>query len=148
MSIAERWQGHPPLPDGLEKRLSDVVARLRRAGSELIYLFGSAADQTDASARKPGDLDLAVWGMDEDVWRVRADLEELLGTDRIDLVRLEDAEAEMRFEVVARGRRLHAEDPSLENAVELAALREYQDLAPFRRVQREYLRARHGSDGA
>lgn len=146
MAIAERWKGHPPLPDGLEERLPEVVARLRRAGARLVYLFGSAA-RLEEEDRRPRDLDLAVWGMEEDPWRVRADLEEILATDRLDLLRLEDADPELRFQVVARGRRLHAVSSDLENEVELKILREYQDLAPFRRVQRAYLRARHGVDG-
>ncbi len=147
MGIAERWKGQPPLPEELEERLPDIVARLRRAGAELIYLFGSAVVADEENDRGPQDLDLAVWGMDEDPWRVRADLEEVLETDRIDLVRLEEAEPELRFEVVARGRLLHAGSSELENRIELKILREYRDLAPLRRLQRRYLRARHGLDG-
>lgn len=147
MGIAERWKGHPPLPDGWEERLPEVVARLRRAGAQLVYLFGSSARRSPEGPRQPGDLDLAVWGLEEDPGRVRADLEEILETDRLDLVRLEDAAPELRFEVVAQGSRLHADSPDLENRVELKVLREYRDMEPFRLVQRRYLRARHGVDG-
>lgn len=147
MSVAERWEGHPPLPAGLEERLPEVVARLRRAGAALVYVFGSAAGARGEEHPPPRDLDLAVWGLDEEPWGVRADLEDILGTDRLDLVRLEEADPDLRFEVVARGRLLFSEGPELENAFEAKVLREYRDLAPFRRVQQSYVRRRHGLDG-
>lgn len=161
MSIAERWKGHPPLPEDLEDRLGNAVERLRRAGADLVYVFGSAAPVAGGGdggraervadlggrPRPPGDLDLAVLGLDEDVSSLRADLADILGTDRLDLVRLERADPELRFGVVARGRLLHARDPGRENEFEERVLREYRDLAPFRRVQWNYLRARHGIGG-
>ncbi|MGH7556624.1 MAG: nucleotidyltransferase domain-containing protein [Gemmatimonadota bacterium] len=150
MAIDERWKGHPPLPDDLEMRLPAVVARLRRAGADLVYRFGSTTggkEPVDESKRRPADLDLAIWGLEEDPWGVRADLEQILGTDRLDLVRLESADPELRFRIVSSGQRLYAESPQRENEVELRILREHQDLGPFRRVQRRYLRARHEVDG-
>ena len=147
MGTAERWQGHPPLPGDLSERLDDIVSRLRRGGADLIYVFGSAVRPDLEGSHVPGDLDLAVHGLDEDVWRVRADLEKALGTDRLDLVRLEETDPELRFEVIARGRLLYAASRELENDFELRALREYRDLAPLRRVQRDHLRARHGIRG-
>lgn len=68
---------------------------------------------------------------------------EILETDRIDLARLEEAEPELRYRVVSEGRLLYGAGPDLENRLELRILREYQDLAPFRRTQRQYLRHRH-----
>lgn len=63
MGIAERWKGHPPLPGDLESRLPGVVERLRGAGADLIYLFGSAANPAEGGAPPPGDVDLAVRGL-------------------------------------------------------------------------------------
>lgn len=148
MATAERWEGHPPLPDGWEERLADIVTRLQQAGADLIYVFGSSVPSAPGAERAPGDLDLAVWGLKEDIWRVRADVEGILGTDRFDLVRLEDAEPELRFGVIAHGRCLYSRDTHLENEFELGALREYRDLVPFRRIQREHMRARHGVRGS
>lgn len=163
MAIPERWKGHPPLPEDLEDRLPEVMERLRRAGADLIYVFGSAAgaaagdddrpgdglggDPPADAPGPPGDLDLAVFGMKEDIAHVRADLAEIVGTDRLDLVQLERADPELRFEVVARGRLLHSGDPGLENDFELGVLREYRDLEPLRRLQNRYVRERHGIDG-
>lgn len=148
VAVAERWKGHPPLPADLEERLTRVVARLCRAGARLVYVFGSAARRCGEGHPPPRDLDLAVWGMDGDPWRVRADVEDILGTDRLDLVRLEEADPDLRFEAVARGRLLFSESPHLENTFEAKVLREYRDLAPFRRVQHAYVRRRHGTDGS
>lgn len=147
MSIAERWNGHPPLPSDLEERLPRVIDRLRRGGARLIYLFGSSAPDADPGGRPPGDLDLAVWGLEEDRWGVQADVAEVLGTDRVDLVPMEDAGAELRFRIISTGKLLYRSDVGLENQVESRILREYQDLAPFRRTQSRYLRARHASHG-
>jgi hypothetical protein len=153
MSIAERWKGHPPLPHDLADRLDDVVERLRRGGAQLVYLFGSAAsdpaavEPEETTASSPGDLDLAVWGLEEDRWTVLTDLADILGTDRIDLVLLEEANPELRYRVIADGRLLHAADSEVENRVELAILREYQDMAPFRRTQMRYVHERHADYG-
>lgn len=154
MGVSERWKGHPPLPPDLEERLPAIVERLRAGGAGLVYVFGSTAEDageaggSDGPRRPPADLDLAVWGLEEELDRLRPDIEELLGTDRFDLVRMGRADPELRYEIVARGRLVWARDPKLENRVELAALREYQDLAPFRRRQTELLRKRHGVHGS
>ena len=154
MSIAERWKGHPPLPPDLADRLGAVVGRLREAGARLIYLFGSASgaserpDGPPAEHRAPGDVDLAVWGLAEDRWAVLADVAGILGTDRVDLIFLEEAEPELRYRVIASGELLHSADPELENRIELSYLRGYQDTAPFRRTQMRYVSERHADYGS
>lgn len=148
MSIAERWNGHPPLPSDLNKRLPRVVRRLRAGGAKLVYVFGSVAADSGAGTGGPGDLDLAVWGLEEDRWLVQADVGEIIGTDRIDLVPLEEADPELRYRIVSSGRLLHSTDAELENRIETRILREYQDLAPFRRVQAQYLRTRYPAHGS
>lgn len=147
MAIAERWKGHPPLPDDLSDRLPRIVECLRRAGARLVYLFGSVAGAGEGEGREPADLDLAVWGFEQDRWRVAADVADILGSDRLDLVVLEEADPELRYRVLAGGRLLYSDDPALENRVELKILREYQDLEPFRRVQTAYLRERYRDRG-
>lgn len=91
---------------------------------------------------------MAVWGLEEELDRLRPDIEDVLGTDRFDIARMETADPELRYDVVAGGRLVWARDPELENRVELAALREYRDMAPFRRKQREALRETFGVDGS
>jgi predicted nucleotidyltransferase len=147
MAIAERWKGHRPLPADLETRLPLAVDRLRDGGAELVYVFGSVA-ASPTPGHEPTDLDLAVWGLSQDRWKVLADIGEALGTDRVDLVLLEEAEAELRFKVISEGRLLYRADLETENRIELRFVREYQDLAPFRRVQSHYLRARYTDHGA
>lgn len=153
MGIPERWKGHPPLPPDLEERLPGIVERLRRGGAELVYLFGSAAqgptgdDEAAGPRREPQDVDLATWGVQE-LDRLRPDIEGILGTDRFDIVRMEAADPELRFEIVAKGSLLFSRDAEVENRVEMRVLREYRDMAPFRRRQRELLRERHGIRGS
>ncbi len=149
MSITERWTGHPPLPSDLRERLPGVTDRLRQGGAKLVYVFGSAAEETGAGTgdRAPGDLDVAVWGLEEDRWLVQADLAEILGTDRLDLVPLEGAGPELAYRIISTGTLLHGESAELENRVETSILRTYQDIAPFRRTQARYLRARNAGHG-
>lgn len=143
MAIAERWKGHPPLPADLEARLPRVVDRLREAGADLVYVFGSAV--ADELEREPHDLDVAVQGLEEDRWRLLADLAELLGTDRIDLVPLEEAGPELRFRIVSEGRLLHSARPETGSRLEIRTVREVQDLSPFLRARIRYVR--DGSSG-
>lgn len=147
MSIAERWTGHPPLPSDLRRRLPGVTDRLRQGGAKLIYLFGSGAEESGIDARSPHHVDLAVWGLTEDRWLVQADLAETLGTDRLDLVPLEDAGPELGYHIISTGTLLHADSAELENRVEMSIMRTYHDIAPFRRTQAHYLRARNAAHG-
>ena len=146
MSIAERWKGHPPLPSDLGERLPRVVDRLRAGGAELVYLFGSLAESREPE--RAGDLDLAVWGLEEDRWSVLADVSALVGTDRVDLIILEQAPVELRYRVVSTGRLLHSESAKIENRVEMSILRQYHDIAPFRATQARYVRERHSGYGS
>ncbi|MFW5951829.1 MAG: hypothetical protein ACOCVZ_06930 [Gemmatimonadota bacterium] len=77
-----------------------------------------------------------------------ADVSALLGTDRIDLVMLEQAPIELRYRVVSTGRLLHSESIEIENRVEMSILRQYQDMAPFRATQARYVRERHTAHGS
>ncbi|MFO7894302.1 MAG: nucleotidyltransferase domain-containing protein [Longimicrobiales bacterium] len=145
MSISERWKGHPPVPSDVKAVLPGAVHRLREGGAQLVYAFGSTAADSEV---EPGDVDLAVWGLEEDRWAVATDLAGILGTDRIDLIQLEEADPELRYEIIASGVILYSADPVLENRIELSFLRQYQDLAPFRRTQMRYVRARHADYGS
>ena len=73
-------------------RLAEVKSALKSyfAGKpvERVYLFGSIL--TENHFRKFSDIDVAVEGLDsKDYLTVFGELEELLGTEQIDLVRLE-----------------------------------------------------------
>lgn len=106
-------------------RISDVVSG--RANVLAAWLFGSAQG---GQVRPGADIDVAVVfrtapGLDE-LTELRADLQEALAFEEIDLVVLNDASAVLRFEA-ASGRLLHSAcAESVAGFVSLAA-REYED---------------------
>jgi predicted nucleotidyltransferase len=77
-----------------------------RRGLRLLLLFGSRA-RTDAGARSDWDLGyLAGAGFDPD--GLLAALVEALGTERVDLVDLARAGAQLRYRAASEGQVLHA----------------------------------------
>ena len=98
-----------------------------KANIAAAWLFGSAED---GHLRQAADLDIGVLfetrpGLDE-LADLRADLQEAVGFEDIDLVVLNDASAILRFQA-ASGRRLYArDDGQVAEFVSLAA-REYED---------------------
>lgn len=138
MGIAERWRGVEELPADLEGRLAELPKWLADRGVLVGYLFGSAGSKDGGAA----DVDLALLREGAPVWRLREELWERLGTQRLDLVDLERASPVLRFEVVRNGRLLYARDADTVNRFELSTLHEYRDTAPMRRRQKEYFRKR------
>ena len=140
MGIPERWGRSRPLPTDVEARLARVPELCRRHGARLCYLFGSLASRAPRP-RPAGDVDLAVLGgPDTDLWALRLDLGDALGTERIDVVDLARASEVTRFEIIRTGRLLHAVDEASENAFELRTLAEYKDRAIPRRRRAQWLR--------
>lgn len=139
MAITERWARTRPLPPDIADRLGRVPEVCRRHGVRLCYLFGSLAAK--AAGRPPGDVDLAVLGGEHsDLWALRLDLGEALGTERLDLLDLYRASEVSRFEVLRTGRLLYKLDDSTENSFELRALAEYKDRAVPRRRRADWMR--------
>jgi len=111
-----------------------------------IYVFGSRA--SEIARRLTGDVAAAVHpGSDVDIGvrpiagirlsardRVRlvADLEDLLGVGRVDLVILGEADPFLALDVI-RGELLYCADKDLEAEEELHVLRRAGDLAPYAR---------------
>lgn len=120
-------------------RLVELLAADPRV--RLIYAFGSAADD---AAGPLSDVDVAVMldtPLDWDNEReLRGRLAEIV--PKVDLVLLGDAPSALRFEVITTGRCLFARDSREQAEFEIVSLSRYLDFQPFRRVQREYLRAR------
>jgi predicted nucleotidyltransferase len=139
VAIRERHRRDGALPLDLSVRLARVPEVCRRHGVRLAYLFGSLAREQPPVP--PGDVDLGVVGGSQtDLWSLRLDLGDVLGTDRLDLVDLGRASEVTRFEVLRSGRLIYRIDEDTENRFELRALAEYKDRAPHRRARARWLR--------
>mgnify|MGYP001603310720 CR=1 FL=1 len=109
------------------------------------YLFGS---QATGKARRESDVDIAVYlskkiGSDQTLdWRLRlmAELSPVLGTDKVDVVILNEAPLVLRYEIVSKGKLLVNRDAKREMAFKLWTLDEYFDTAPMRAMFRRVMR--------
>jgi len=123
---------------GDEARSAAARAAQRLAAEprvRLVYLFGSAADPSRATAR---DIDLAVLcrpRLDlEALMRLRADATAAAGAS-IDLVSLHDAGVVLAWEVAETGRCLFARDAADEVDFVTRARARYWDFRPFLEAQ-------------
>jgi len=115
------------------------------AGAEILYVFGSRADEVSARCKEgaagfdanASDIDVGVllpggaWTVQEKVSFAQA-LEDLFGVERVDLVILNEADPFLAAEVI-RGERLFERDRRRVDEYELFVLRRVGDLAPFER---------------
>lgn len=138
MANPERWKRFEDLPEDVDARLRRLPALFEERSVLLAYLFGSLA----ADDSSPGDVDVAVLTSSEPAHTLRADLQRVLGTQRLDLVDLRRASPLLRFHVIRDGRLLYARDDETLNRFELDTLHLYRDTAPLRRRHREILRER------
>ena len=137
MAIKERWKRFPALPSEVEETLVRLIPLFEQENVLLAYLFGSLVTDREAN-----DVDLAVLTQDEPAYRLREQIVECLGTERVDLVDLKRASPVLRFEILRTGRPLYAATEELEQRFELETLRLYRDTRVMRRRQEEYLRER------
>lgn len=138
MAHPERWRRFEDLPADVRARLEELPDLLEARSVQLAYVFGSMADE----GAEAGDVDLAILTGGEPAYTLRADVEEALGTQRLDLVDLRRASPRLRFHVVRDGRLIYARDDETLNRFELGTLHLYRDTAPLRRRHREILRER------
>lgn len=135
----------PGLRMDLEEALAKLKGLFRQKETALAYLFGSYAQ---AESRAASDIDLAVL-LDHRGAELYAAYRELLlgvrealGTERFDLLLLNGASPSLQFEVVSRGRLIHAVDEQVLNTFEMDVIRRFQDTAYLRAVQNDYLKRR------
>ena len=126
--------------------VADVAALCRRYGIEAMYVFGSRSSEIarlirsgqPVSREASSDVDVGVLphpGVILDAHtkvKLMADLEDLLGVNRIDLVSLPEASAFLAVEIV-QGELVYEADPDRSAEYELYVLRRAGDLAPFER---------------
>jgi predicted nucleotidyltransferase len=120
----------------LQPELSRI---LERHGVRLAYLFGS---QAAGRARADSDVDVAVLlrpDLSDDArFETRlaliGELGQLLRTDNVDLVVLNEAPPLLAYEVLHKGRVLYCADERERIEFQVRTLREYEDTEPLRRA--------------
>lgn len=125
---------------------------------DLVYAFGSRADEVRAFIYGIGKLDKSV-SSDVDIGikpspkrgamsvrekvEVALEVEDLLGVERVDLVTLSDADSFLSANIV-RGERVFARDPYSAEEYELYILRRAGDLAPLEQERLSMIFAKAG----
>lgn len=123
--------------------LADIC---KRYAIDILYVFGSRAEEVrdwvvgnvKSLASSSSDVDIGVKPSEGVGFDVRekvhlaADLEGLLGVDRVDLVSLWDADPFLAANII-RGERLFARDDYLADEYDLYILRRAGDLVPLER---------------
>lgn len=113
-----------------EKEVTDFLQKQDQV--ELAYLFGSVAIQ---KAGKLSDIDLAIF-LDESIekkerfkikLRLISDLENILKTDRLDLVITNDAPISLNFEIIKANHLLFIRDKDLKVDLEHHIISHYLD---------------------
>lgn len=150
MGIAESYRG----PRGkllaasrmdLEEALKMLKSLFSRRGVTLAYLFGSHAREEAGAA---SDVDIAVFlncdskELYTSYRELMLGVREVLGSERFDLLLLNDAPPMLKFEIVSQGQLIYSRDEQTLNGFEMDAIRGFQDTAYLRRVQNNYLKER------
>ena len=118
------------ISQGSRERLAGMGARHPRL--RLLLLFGSRA-RGDARERSDWDLGyLGDPGLDPDA--LLLDLVNVLGTDRLDLVDLARAGAQVRFRAAGDGRILYEAEPGLFDTFWIEAVDFWCDVGPLLRA--------------
>ena len=139
--------------DHISSVLSDYFSR--RAEVRFVYLFGSVAS---GRANRLSDVDIAIFVDPKALERdypygyraeVITDLMKALGTNRIDLVVLNNASPFLRFRVIRYGKLVFSRAESERGAFQVRTLNEYNDLKPLWKVHDHCLteRIRQGRFG-
>jgi len=120
MTISEKYAGVPSVPVDIKVRLQSLPALFAHHPTRLVYLFGSAVHAPEHAQ----DIDLAI--LPASGFRLPpfyAELSELLGTDRLDLVELPQAPLWLREQIMRTGvciyERTHGERRRWEAAVRM-----------------------------
>ncbi len=146
MGIAERWRGIagrmiPPFKGDLEQKLKELAERFSLEPKVLAaYLFGSRARN---DGQETSDVDIALLTDElspEEYATIVRTVAQTLGTERVDVVLLNQASPTFRFRVISEGWGFYHRDAQTENRFELRVMKEYWDTGILRRNQYEILR--------
>jgi predicted nucleotidyltransferase len=135
----------PPTALSLKDALAKLKVFFQHSEAVLAYLFGSYA-QGEAGRRSDVDIAVLLEGDAKKLYELHQEVglgvRDALGTERFDLLLLNDAPPALEFEVISTGRLLYARSDQDLNAFEANVVRAYLDTAHLRAVQNEYLRRR------
>ncbi len=114
------------------------IEQLKKLGVVLVYLFGSVAEQLD---QPDSDLDLAVLMNAKSAPRNTLDLyadlydifTQAFPEKKLDIVFLQRAPLELRFDVISHGQVLFESDQQLRLNFEEQTMRQYADFKPILR---------------
>jgi len=150
MGIAEAYRGPSgSILPGLQIDLKEALERLKtlfqQKGVSLAYLFGS---YVHGEVRTTSDIDIAVLlGCEKNELysyyrELMLGIYETLGTERIDLLLLNDAPPSLQFDLISQGQLIHFRSEQELNDFEMNVIRKFQDTAYLRAVQNDYLKKR------
>lgn len=143
MAVRERWKGTKPVGLSTSECVDLLLpATAADARIQTVYLFGSRAA---GEGHADSDVDLAIYTTDEyewdDLFALRGTLTGLLHSERLDLVWLNQAKAEVAFSVIRDGRLLRYADADRLNEFERRAIWRYRDRVLYLQGRRN---RRHG----
>lgn len=150
MGVAQQYRGPSgKILPGPRMSLQEVECETKELFRQkdicVAYLFGSYA-YGQASAFS--DVDLAIildCGGDELYTAYRKlllDLQRVLGTERIDLLLLNNVSPSWQFEIIRYGKLIYARTERELNNFEMKAIRRFLDTSHMRAVQNDYLKKR------
>lgn len=128
MAVKENRKKLKPIHYTTDQAISLIFPFLEKnPGVLAAYLFGSRIRKSDPSS----DIDIAIctsrdfsW---EDYYVLYGKMSQALGSDRVDLVWLNEADPILGFEVLKNGKVLFYKDPDLLNDFELKFKKRYYD---------------------
>jgi len=134
---------------GLQLELAEALSRLSKLfaakGIILAYLFGSYAQDV---AKSSSDIDLAVLlpghksSSSEFYQKLITAIRANIGTERFDLLILNNASPSIQYEIINTGKVIYARSEQELEHFEMKTRQKYLDTAYLRKVQHQYLKKR------
>ncbi len=150
MGIKDEYRGPTgKILPGLQLEITEALSRLKQLfaskGIIVAYLFGSHAQN---AAKSSSDIDLAVLlpgdksSSSEFYRKLITDIRETIGTERFDLLILNNASPTFQHEVISSGIVIYARSEEEQEHFEMKTRQKYLDTAYLRKVQNQYLKKR------
>jgi len=122
--------------------------RLSGIGISVVYLFGSCV-RSEAKTTSDIDISILLERVGKELYssycEIMLGVQEVLGSERFDLLLLHDAPPTLKFTIITRGYPIYFRDEEMLNKCEMDAISRFQDTAYLRAVQNRYLKGRASS---